>query len=105
MTWTVAGLGRKVREDQLGSGLPPDLAEEFHRLSEWAGAVRARFGSRVQLRLVDVASVEGFFKSLVGRFKRYPAFTVDGERYVGSDLARVDALIARRLARAPAKGA
>jgi hypothetical protein len=52
----------------------------------------------VQIRLVDAASVEGFFKSLVRRFGRYPAFSVEGQRYVGSDFARVEALITERLA-------
>jgi hypothetical protein len=84
--------------------LPEDLSREFHELSEWARSLPAKFGAAVQIRLVDAVSIEGFFRSLVGRFRRYPAFTVAGQRYVGSDYARVDALIARRLA-ASTKGA
>ena len=99
------GLGRKVHREQLESGLPDDLAREFHDLSEWASALRERFGSRLRFRLVDVASIEGFVKSLVHRFRRYPAFLVDGTRYAGSDLSRVDALIAERLAVRPEGGA
>ena len=56
-----------------------------------------KFGDRIRLRLVDVASVEGFFKSLLRRFGRYPAFTVDGAHYVGGDFSRVDSLIAQAL--------
>ena len=97
MTWQVAGVGRAVHREQLDSGLPEDLAQEFHRLSDWARAVRAQFGDRVHLHLVDAASMEGFFKSLFRRFRRYPAFTVDGERYVGSDFSHVEELIAARL--------
>ena len=77
---------------------PADLYEEFHRLSEWAQTLPTKFGNRVVLRLVDVASVEGFVKSLLGRFRRYPAFRVGDARYVGSDFSRVDALIAAGLA-------
>ncbi|MBI4637693.1 MAG: hypothetical protein HY727_15250 [Candidatus Rokubacteria bacterium] len=98
MTWQVMGLGRKVHRDQLDTGLPDDLYQEFHQLSEWAGTLGEKFGGRVSIRLVDAASIEGFFKSLFRRFRRYPAFTVDGERYIGSDFARVDGLISERLA-------
>ncbi len=92
------GLGRKVHREQLDSGLPDDLARQFHSLSEWAHTVPERFGQDVTIRLVDVASIEGFFKSLIHRLGRYPAFLVDRQRYVGSDFGRVDALIAERLA-------
>ncbi len=91
------GLGRKVHREQLESGLPDDLAQEFHRLSDWSHTLPERFGQRVRLHLVDVASLEGFFKSLIHRVGRYPAFVVDGKRYMGSDFSRVDTLIAERL--------
>jgi hypothetical protein len=91
------GLGPKVHREQLDSGLPSDLYEEFHRLAEWAGTLPDKFGHRVALRVVDVASIEGFFKSLMSRFRAYPAFVVDGRRYVGSDFSRVDSLIAEQL--------
>lgn len=92
------GLGQKVHREQLESGLPDDLYREFHRLSEWARTLPSKFGARVYVRLVDAASIEGFFKSLVRRIGSYPAFTVEGRRYVGSDFSRVDALISERLA-------
>lgn len=97
VTFKVAGLGRKVHRDQLDSGLPADLAAEFHSLSEWAFGLPERFGSRVTLRVVDAASIEGFFKSLFGRLSRYPAFVIEGRRYVGGDFSRVDALISESL--------
>jgi len=97
VTWQVAGLGRKVHQEQLESGLPPDLAAEFHALSEWAQGLPRRYGPRVSLRLVDAASIEGFFKSLFRRLHRYPAFVVEGRKYVGIDFSRVDALISESL--------
>jgi hypothetical protein len=98
VTWQVVGVGQRVHREQLDAGLPDDLAQEFRRLSDWVRSLPDKFGDRVQVRLVDAASIEGFFKSLVRRFRRYPAFTVEGERYVGSDFAQVDALISSRLA-------
>ncbi len=97
MTWQVAGLGQKVHREQLETGLPEDLAEEFHSLSRWAGGLPQRYGPRVAVRLVDAASIEGFFKSLFHRLNRYPAFIVNDRKYVGSDFARVDNLIAEGL--------
>jgi hypothetical protein len=93
------GLRPKVQREFMDTGLPDDLKAEFHQLSEWAHTLPAKFGDRVHFRLVDGASIEGFFKSLLRRFGRYPAFTVDGMRYVGSDFSRVDALIAQALRR------
>jgi hypothetical protein len=97
VTWQVAGIGPKVHREQLESGLPDDLAAEFHSLSQWAHGLPQRYGSRVTVRLVDAASIEGFFKSLFRRFRRYPAFVVNGRKYVGSDFSRVDALISQSL--------
>jgi len=91
------GIRQKVQREMAETGLPDDLKQEFHALSEWAGTLPARFGTRIQVRLIDAASIEGFFKSVVRRFGKYPAFTVEGRRYVGSDFRRVDALIAEGL--------
>ena len=77
--------------------VPADLYREFHQFSEWAQTLPGKFGSRISVRLVDAASIEGFFKSLLGRFHRYPACKVGSERYVGSDFSQVDALISARL--------
>jgi hypothetical protein len=93
------GIRQKVQREMAETGLPDDLRAEFHDLSEWARDLPTKYGDRVRVRLVDAASVEGFFKSLVRRFRRYPAFTVEGQRYVGSDFSRVDALISTRLSR------
>ena len=87
-----------MHREEIQSALPDDLAEEWHVLSEWLLGLAQRYGSRVTVRLVDVASMEGFFKSLFRRFDRYPAFVVDGRKYVGSDFSRVDALISESLA-------
>jgi hypothetical protein len=98
VTWQVAGLGQKVHREQLETGLPDDLAVEFHALSRWAGGLPERYGPQVVVRLVDAASIEGFFKSLRHRLNRYPAFIVNGRKYVGTDFSQVDDLIENGLA-------
>ena len=97
------GLRQKVQREIMDSGLPEELQVEFHQLSEWAYTLPGKFGSRVYVRLIDAASIEGFFKSLFRRFRRYPAFAVEGQRYVGSDFSRVDALISGALRRKEAE--
>lgn len=87
-----------MHREQIQSALPDELADEWHALSEWILGLAQRHGSRVTVRLVDVASMEGFFKSLFRRFHQYPAFVVEGRKYVGSDFSRVDALISESLA-------
>ena len=67
-------------------------------MSQWAGGLPRRYGPHVTLRLVDAASLEGFFKSLFRRVNRYPAFIVENRKYVGSDFVKVDALISECLA-------
>jgi len=98
VTWQVMGLGRMIHREQRASGLPADLAQEFESLSRWASRLSERFGPQVSVRLVDAASIEGFFKSLLRGLRRYPAFFVDGKRYAGADFSRVDELISRALA-------
>jgi hypothetical protein len=97
------GLRQKVQRELMDSALPDDLKAEFHDLSEWACTLPRKFDDRVSVRLVDAASIEGFFKSLIRRVRRYPAFVVEGQRYVGSDFSRVDALIARAMGRKEAQ--
>jgi hypothetical protein len=91
------GLRQKVQRELVESGLPEDLQQEFHALSEWAGTLPAKFGDRVCVRLIDAVSIEGFAKSLRRRAWRYPAFSVQGQRYIGSDFSRVDDLISTQL--------
>ena len=91
------GLRQKLQRELLESGLPDDLKQEFHALSEWASTLPAKFGDRVRVRLIDAVSIEGFAKSLRRRFWRYPAFSVQGQQYVGSDFSRVDDLISTQL--------
>jgi len=52
-----AGLGRCVREDQLQNGLPVDLQRELARVVAWAARLMASHGHRVEVEVIDAASV------------------------------------------------
>ncbi len=94
-----AGLGRRIRDEQLARALPDDLLRDYQALSDWAHALVESYCGRVVVKVVDAASVEGVWKSLRHRVRRYPAVVVEGrETCVGIDTAAVRRLIDRYLA-------
>jgi hypothetical protein len=90
------GVARGIREDQTAEGLPPDLLEEYARVSEWVRRVAAEHGGRIALDLIDVASVRGFWKTLRHRVHGYPAVIVNGRVAPSLDAAEaaIDELLA-----------
>lgn len=98
VAWQGIGLGSKIRAEQRSSGLlPPDLLAEYEAISEWLADARTRYGERLQLSLVDAASIEGFFKALWHRARHFPAFVVDGHVTVGFEPHRLNATLEERL--------
>jgi hypothetical protein len=97
LTFQHMGLGERLRRDEARDALPDDLREEYGAVSEWIHDLVHRFGDRLRVRLVDAASIEGFFKSLVHRARQYPAIVVEGgpAKYVGTDLAEARQVIER----------
>ena len=92
------GIGQSVRREQREAAFPPDLQAEYTALADWVHALVARHGDRVVVRVVDAASLEGVYKSLRYRARKYPAFVVDGEVRQGSpDYAALDRLVERVL--------
>jgi hypothetical protein len=96
VVWEQVGLGQHIRAEQRGAGLPADLQAEYEAISEWVGRAHQRYGDRLEVKLVDVASIEGVFKAIRHRARRFPAFVVGGrERIVGFDPDLLDAALAR----------
>jgi hypothetical protein len=89
-----AGIGEQARES-----LPEDLRSEFAAVADWVHVLVSRHGPRIDVRVIDAASIRGFWTSLRYRTRRYPAVIVEGdERYVGTDLPLAEAEIERRVA-------
>ena len=86
LVWQQAGIGPVVHREQRESGLPPDLLEEYGAISTWAHGLYERFGDAVVIKLVDPASLEGFFKSLRHWVHRYPGYMVNGKALPGGSL-------------------
>jgi hypothetical protein len=86
LTFGHAGLGEKIRREQARESLPEDLRHEYQAVSAWVHGLRERFGDRLSIKVVDVASVEGVWKAFRHRLRRYPAVVIQGERrYVGAE--------------------
>lgn len=73
---------------------PPELLEEHVRLSDWVMALSARYGSGIQIRVIDPQSGLGFFKCLRHRVRKYPTFIVNGKaKYTGWDKEALETLL------------
>jgi hypothetical protein len=89
LTFREMGIGERIRREEASQALPEDLQHQYAEVSGWLHDLAHRFGPRIRVRLVDAASIEGFFKSLVHRTRRYPSVVVDGpHRYIGTDQLR-----------------
>lgn len=98
VVWHELGLGQKVHREQLDAGIPDDLRRVLAELTGWLEALQRRYGDRVALKVIDVASLHGFYASLRHRVRRYPAIIIDGRQVVaGGDYARAEALLEARL--------
>jgi hypothetical protein len=98
IVWDSVGFGRRIRAEQRQNALPADLQAEYSAISDWVDQAFERYGERLKIKVVDVASVEGVVKAVRHRARRFPAFIVDGrERIVGFDPERLNEALERSL--------
>jgi hypothetical protein len=103
VAWRELGAANRIHDEQIGSSLPADLIQEYQAVSDWVRNMFRIHCDEIVIKVIDAASLEGFYKTLRYNARRYPAIIVDrGSRFVGSQ--RLDAAaaeIGRRLERAP----
>jgi len=88
-------LGKKSRQKDMEE-YPPDLKEEDAKLWEWIRELTRLYKHRLLIRLIDVQSPLGIYKSLRYRIRTYPTFIVEGkETYAGWDKDRLESLLDR----------
>jgi hypothetical protein len=93
------GLGERIHRAEARDALPPDLLADYQRVSDWVHGLLERHGPRVSISVVDAASIEGVWKALRHRLRRFPAVVIDGTQpIIGTDFAAADARIDSRLA-------
>ncbi len=81
VAWRSAGVSNKIHEEQVGSSLPPDIAQDYQVISDWVRDIFRVHCDRVVVKVIDAASIEGFWKTLQHGIRRYPAVVIEGQKY------------------------
>ncbi len=98
IVWGHLGLGERLHREQRSAALPDDLQAEYAAISDWARRAFDRYGDRLRVKVIDVASIEGLYKAIRYRARRFPAFIIGGaDRIIGFDPDRLDATLAQRI--------
>jgi hypothetical protein len=88
-----AGFDQKVHQKELDE-YPADLKEEYTKVSDWIRELNGLYKHRLSIKLIDVQSPLGIYKSLRYRIRTYPTFIVEGkETYVGWDKSQLEGLL------------
>jgi len=86
IAWNETGRMQRVHAEQLESSLPPDLIREYQAVSDWVREIFRVNCDRVVVKVIDAASIEGFYQSLKYGLHRFPAVIVNGDfRFSGSN--------------------
>jgi|SRR5688572_2180152 hypothetical protein len=101
--WREMGANNRIHEEQLERSLPEDLIKEYQMVSDWVREMFKVHCDNILLKVIDAASIEGFYKSLKYNARRYPAVIVNrNARFIGSDkLSAASEEIAHQLASQP----
>jgi hypothetical protein len=88
-----AGFDKKFHQKEINE-YPSDLKEEYAKLCEWVKELTRLYKHRLFIKLIDVQSLVGIYKSLRYRIRRYPTFIIEGkEAYTGWDKDQLEALL------------
>ena len=104
VAWREMGATNRIHEEQMESSLPEDLIREYETVSDWVREMFRVHCDAILLKVIDAASVEGFYKSLKYNARSYPAVIVNRKaRFLGSQmLPAASEAIAQQLASQPA---
>jgi len=103
VAWREMGATNRIHEEQMATSLPEDLIKEYQVVSDWVREMFRIHCDNILLKVIDAASIEGFYKSLRYNARRYPAVIVNGKsRFIGSQmLSSASEEIAHQLASQP----
>ena len=104
VAWREMGADNRIHEEQLQSSLPEDLIREYQTVSDWVREMFRVHCDNILIKVIDAASIEGFYKSLKYRARQYPAVIVNQtSRFLGTEkLPAASEEIAHQLASLPA---
>lgn len=75
--WREMGVSNHLHQEQLTSSLPPDLIQDYQKVSDWVREITHHYCDKVMIKVIDAASLEGFIKSLRYRVRKFPAVVVN----------------------------
>jgi hypothetical protein len=88
-----AGLDRKFHQKEMDE-YPSDLKEEYAKLSDWIRELTRLYKHRLLIKLIDVQSPLGIYRSLRYWIRTYPTFIIEGkETYTGWDKSQLEGLL------------
>ena len=102
IVWQETGFSRGVHEEQIASALPPDMLQEYQAVSDWVNRLFLVYCDKVLVKVIDAASIEGFWKTLRHGLKHYPTVVIGSAKFAGTDFGAAEAEIAHRLQAVPA---
>jgi hypothetical protein len=92
------GVSNDFHQEQVDSSLPPELAQDYQALSDWVHELFRLYCDQVMVKVIDAASLEGFYKTLRYNVHRYPALIVGKKaRFTGGAFEQASQEIARVL--------
>jgi hypothetical protein len=105
VAWREMGATNRIHEEQIESSLPAELIQEYQTVSDWVKEMFRVHCDAILLKVIDAASIEGFYKSLRYNARRYPAVIVNHtSRFLGTQmLSAASEEIAHQLASQPAE--
>jgi hypothetical protein len=87
VAWREMGTSNRIHNEQLESSLPEDLIKEYQAVSDWVQEMFRVHCDAIILKVIDAASIEGFYKSIKYNARRYPAVIVNRKsRFLGSQM-------------------
>lgn len=104
VAWREMGANNRIHEEQMESSLPDDLIQEYQTVSDWVREMFRVHCDNILLKVIDAASIEGFYKSLKYNARHYPAIIVNQKsRFLGVQmLSAASEEVAHQLASQPA---
>ena len=92
-----ADVAKKHHQKEM-SEYPPDLADEYLRLSDWIRELTHLYQHRLMIRIIDAQSLLGIYKSLRHWIRKYPAFIIEGkETCTGWDKHQLEHLLDKQI--------
>lgn len=89
---------KKWHVETLETSMPPEMMQDYRHLSDWVINAVEHYGGRVIFKVVDAASLEGVFKSVKYRVRKYPAVVIDGKgKSIGDNFHQAEVMIDQHL--------